>query len=167
MDLTSAMGIVSPSLYAAFGSKEALYIEALNYYRDHYESLVWGKFFSMNTARESVECLLLDSAAALTGCLVNAQRGCMITLSAVDSEGHSGLGELVRSARAVTLERLTARLGRAVEEGEIGTTVDIRALARFLQTIQCGMSILARDGADCAELEAVAQIALIGFDARC
>jgi AcrR family transcriptional regulator len=165
-DLTEAMGIGSTSLYAAFGSKEALYVEALRHYRESYEALVWARFFSAGTAREAVMSLLLDSAAALTGCPGDIPHGCMVTLSSVGSEGHSELGELVRSARAVTLDRLKARLGRAVAADEIPASVDVHALARFVQTVQNGMSILARDGASRAELEAVAQVAMLGWDAR-
>jgi len=165
-DLTNAMGIGSPSLYAAFGSKEALYAEALGYYRDNYEALVWAKFFSEPTARAAIEAFLLDSAAALTGCLVDIPRGCMVTLSAVGSEGQSDLGDLVRAARGITLARLTARLDRAVEEAEIPASVDVHAIARFMQTVQGGMSIQARDGAHRSELEDVARVAMMGFDAR-
>ncbi|MGE8942220.1 TetR/AcrR family transcriptional regulator [Leptospira interrogans] len=163
-DLTEAMGIGSPSLYAAFGSKEALYAEALRHYAEKYEGLVWAKFQSAETAREAVEFYLLDSAAALTGC--DIPHGCMVTLSSVGSEGHSELGELVRSERAVTLERLKARLSRGVAEGELPVSIDVHALARFVQTVQSGMSILARDGANRAELEAVAEVAMQGWDAR-
>ncbi|UOD29233.1 TetR/AcrR family transcriptional regulator [Massilia violaceinigra] len=165
-DLTTAMGIGSPSLYAAFGSKEALYVETLDYYRDTYQALIWSNFFAKPTALEALACWLDDSAAALTGSLVDIPRGCMVTLSAVGSEGYTELGELVRSARAVTLARLTERLQRAADEKEIATCVDVHALARFMQTVQSGMSILARDGADRSELDAVARIAMLGFDAR-
>ena len=51
-------------------------------------------------------------------------------------------------------------------EGEIPSSVDLHALARFVQTVQAGMSILARDGAERAELEAVAEVAMLGWDAR-
>jgi len=165
-DLTEAMGIGSPSLYAAFGSKEALYAEALAHYCESNEGLVWGKFLAAGTAREAVRGLLLDSAAALTGCLSNTPRGCMVTLSAVGSEGHPELGELVKSARASTLDRLKTCLSCAVTEGELPASTNVHALARFVQTVQNGMSILARDGASCAELEDVAHVAMLGFDAR-
>ncbi|MBK3731781.1 TetR family transcriptional regulator [Azospirillum brasilense] len=165
-DLTEAMGIGSPSLYAAFGSKEALYVEALNHYRKSHEGLVWGRFFTADTAREAVMGLLMDSAAALTGCRGDIPRGCMVTLSAVGSEGHAELGEVVRSARASAVDILTERMARAVAEGEIPASVDLHALARFVQTVQAGMSILARDGAERAELEAVAEVAMLGWDAR-
>jgi len=165
-DLMEAMGIGSPSLYAAFGSKEALYAEALRHYGDHYEALFWKRFHSAGTAREAVCYLLFDSAATLTGSVADIPRGCMVALSSVGSEGHEKLGELVRSARAVGLDRLEARLRKAVADGEVPASVDVHALARFVQTIQGGMSILARDGADRAELEAVADVAMQGWDAR-
>jgi len=165
-DLTQAMGIGATSLYAAFGSKEALYAEALRHYGDTYNGLIWSNFFSAGTAREAVESFLLDSSAALTGSLCDIPRGCMVSLSSVGSEGHAELGKLVRSARATTLNRLKARLSQAVVDREIPASVDLHALARFVQTIQNGMSILARDGASRAELEAVTQVAMLGWDAR-
>jgi AcrR family transcriptional regulator len=165
-DLTRAMGIGAPSLYAAFGSKEALYAEALRHYGDTYKDLVWSKFFSARTARGAIQSFLMDSAAAVTASLCDIPRGCMVALSSVGSEGHSDLGELVRSARAVTLNRLKARLNQAAADREIPASLDIHALARFVQTVQNGMSILARDGASRVELEAVAQVAMLGWDAR-
>jgi hypothetical protein len=43
-------------------------------------------------------------------------------------------------------------------------TADTTKLARFVQTVQSGMAIRARDGAGRAELAAVAEIALAGWD---
>ena len=165
-DLTEAMGIGSPSLYAAFGSKEALYREALRHYSVSYEGLVWRRFLAAPTAREAVSAFLLDSAAALTGALVDIPRGCMVTLSSVSDEEHAELGELVRAARAVTLRRLEERIQKGVAEGELPRSTDVHARARFVQTIQSGMSLLARDGACRPELEAVAHIALLSWDAE-
>lgn len=164
-DLTKAMGIGSPSLYAAFGSKEALYAEALRYYRENYETLFWGNFQSAATAREAVLSLLMDSAAAMSGCRADIPNGCMVALSSVGSEGHEQLGELVRSARTGGLERLKERLVQAVADGELPASVDTDALARFVLTVQSGMSILARDGASRTELEDAAKVAMTGWDA--
>lgn len=165
-DLTSAMGIGSTSLYAAFGSKEALYVDALEHYQHTYWHLVWGRFDVATTAREAIEVFLLDSAAALTGSVVDIPRGCMVTLSAVGSEGYAELGKMVRSARAVTVERLAERVRSAVVAGELPESIDVQALARFVQTVQYGMSVLARDGVSRAELEAVAAVAMLGWDAK-
>lgn len=165
-DLTGAMKIGAPSLYAAFGSKEGLYAEALDYYRRHYDALVWTNFASAGTAREAVEALLMDSAAAFTGAVVEMPcRGCMVTLSTVGSEGHVELGELVHSARSASIERVKVRLEQAVAEGEIPGTTDIPALTRYIQTVQNGMSLLARDGANCGELWKVAEVAMLSWDA--
>lgn len=164
-DLTDAMGIGSPSLYAAFGSKEALYAEALDYYRKNFDAFVWGNFFKAPTAREAVGAFLRDSAAALTGYVADIPCGCMVTLSSVGSEGHPELGNLVRTARASTFDRVKARLEQAVTEKEIPASTDINALARYVQTVQNGMSILARDGVCCEELRSVAGAAMLSWDA--
>lgn len=164
-DLTEAMGIGAPSLYAAFGSKDALYAEALSYYGETYENEVWGGFHAATNARQAIAAYLMDSAAALTGSLADHPLGCMVTLSAVGSEGHSELGELVRTARAVTFDRLKARLSQGVQDNEWPASLDVAGLARFLQSVQAGMSILARDGASRAELETVARAAMRTLDA--
>ncbi|HTV25681.1 MAG TPA: TetR/AcrR family transcriptional regulator, partial [Polyangiaceae bacterium] len=165
-DLTEAMGIGSPSLYAAFGSKQELYVEALRHYHARYSGFVWNNFFAAQTAREAVASFLLDSAAALTGEVADVPRGCMLTLSSVGSEGHAELGELVRTARAMALTRLEERITRAVADGELPPSTDVHARARFIQTIQSGMSLLARDGARRSELEAVAHRAMLSWDAE-
>lgn len=165
-DLTQALEIGSPSLYAAFGSKEALYVEALEYYRDTYGGFVWDRFFSASTARESIKRFLMDSAAALSGCVLDSPRGCMVTLSSVGSEGYPELGELVRSGRADTLHRLKERLSRAIEEGEVPQSVDVHSLARFVQAVQNGMAVLSKDGASRIDLEAVAEAAMLACDVR-
>ena len=67
--------------------------------------------------------------------------------------------------RLSAYNRLMERLEKAVLEGELPSSTDIRALARFVHTIVAGMSILARDGASSADLEAVVRIALLGWDA--
>lgn len=165
-ELTDAMGISATSLYAAFGSKDALYAECLRHYEETYKSLVWDRFAEGVTARDSIESLLLDSAAALTGCMVDIPHGCMVALSSVGSEGHPELGELAKAARGVTLQRVKERLERAVAEGEIPADVDLHGLARYVQTVGYGMSVLARDGVTCEELERVARISMLGWDAR-
>jgi AcrR family transcriptional regulator len=161
-DLTQVMGIGSPSLYAAFGSKEVLYAQALDHYRKTFEASVWNRFLAAKTARDAVAAFLYDSAESLG----EAPNGCMVTLSAAGSEGHAGLGELVASARNVTLERLKSRIEAGVATGELAAKADVHGLARFVQTVQNGMSLLARDGATAGELTAVADTAMLGWDAR-
>lgn len=165
LDLTAAIGIAAPSLYAAFGSKDALFAEALQHYCTTYEALVWGSFHTAATAKEAATAYLHNSAAALTGALCDIPRGCMATLATVGADGHEELGELMRTTREGGFTFLITRFARAIREGDLPPSVDIAKLARFLQTVQSGMSIRARDGARQAELEDVAQVAMLGWDA--
>jgi AcrR family transcriptional regulator len=164
-DLTEAMRIGSPSLYAAIGSKEALYAEALQHYLETNEHSVWAAFKAADSARSAVQSLLMDSAAAFTSCIADMPRGYVVTLSSVGSEGHANLGEMVKAARAVTLERLEERFEQAVKSDEISEATDSSALARFVQAVQTGLSILARDGTSRSELENMTLVAMAGWDA--
>jgi AcrR family transcriptional regulator len=163
-DLTEALGIGVKSLYAAFGSKDELYAEALRSYSETYEHLVFGGFREAGTAREAALAYLLDSAAAMTGSDCNLPHGCMATLGTIGSDGHGELEALMKTTRGGTFDVLAARLERAVIEGDLAKSVDVAKLARFLQTVQSGMAIRARDGADRAELQAVAQLAMAGWE---
>jgi AcrR family transcriptional regulator len=164
VDLTNAIGIEAPSLYAAFGSKKELFADALRYYGEKYGSFVWDNFNAAATARKAAEAYLFDSAAALTGTVADVPRGCMATLAAVGGDAHPELGDLARSARAVAFDRLKARIASAVVAGELAVSVDVPGLARFVQSVQSGMSILARDGAERSHLETVAKIAMLSWD---
>jgi AcrR family transcriptional regulator len=163
-DLTEALGVGTTSLYAAFGSKDGLYAEALRFYSATYEDLVLGRFRKAATAREAVFAYLWDSAAAMTGSDCDLPHGCMVTLSTVGSEGHAPLGDLMRATRGGAFDVLASRLEKAVVEGELPKSLNVARLARFLQTVQSGMAIRARDGAERAELQAVAEIAMSGWD---
>lgn len=163
-DLTEAMGIGTKSLYAAFGSKDALYAEALKYYYTTYEGLVWTRFRKAATAREATLAFLQDSAIAMTGGDCDLPHGCMATLATVGGEGHAELAELMRAVRAGGFDILKARFDQAKEDADLPATADTTKLARLVQTVQSGMAIRARDRADRAELEAVAELALAGWD---
>ncbi len=164
-DLTTALGIGSTSLYAAFGSKEQLYAEALDLYSTSYTDLVLGRFKTAPTARDAIAAYLSDSAAAVTGSDCDLPRGCMVNLGAVGDAEHAAVGDLMRARRSGTYDVLVARLERAVQEGELPEWLDIDNLARYVQTVQSGMAIRARDGANREELQAVAKIAMASWDA--
>lgn len=163
-DLTETLGIGVKSLYAAFGSKDALYAEALSCYTASYEHLTLGRFREAATAREAMLLYLVDSAVAITGSDSDLPRGCMVNLGTVGGDGHDALRELMRTARGGAYEVLSRRLERAVAEGELPASTDVTKLARYVQTVQSGMAIRARDGASRAELQAVAELAMAGWD---
>jgi AcrR family transcriptional regulator len=163
-DLTTALGIGTTSLYAAFGSKDQLYAEALKLYATSYEHLVLGRFRIAPTAREAAFAYLWDSAAAMTGSDCSLPRGCMVTLGTVGGDEHAEVGALMRATRGGAYEVLKARLEKAIGDGELPKSVSIEYLARYLQTVQSGMAIRARDGATREELQSVAQMAMASWD---
>jgi len=157
-DLCEAMQIGSPSLYAAFGSKEELYAEAIRHYGRMGIPQISEALESAPTAKLGIEAFLRFSARSLT--CPERPLGCMVVLSSVASEGVTGLADIVVEARKTSLKLVEARLRRGVQEGDLPRTTDIKSLARFYVTVQQGMSIQARDGASPRKLDAVATNAM-------
>ncbi|GJL38135.1 TPA: TetR/AcrR family transcriptional regulator [Kluyvera intermedia] len=157
-DLYEAMGIKSPSLYAAFGSKEDLYEEVLLHYEQSVAPRIWGHMTSEPSPREAVWLWLERSADMLTQ--TDMPHGCMVTLSAVGSEGNDRLGQLVRRMRAAGFSLLKTRLEQAQKQGDLPGSVDVEALTRLYVSIQQGMSIQARDGASREILLSIARSAM-------
>lgn len=145
-DLTSAMGIGSPSLYAAFGSKEALFREAIELYGRTEGPAIWSAVENAPTAREAVAGFL--TATAETFSRPGKPRGCMVVLSQLNTtEASASVCAALRDNRARGQCGLEARLAQAVEAGELSPDLDLAAIAAFYLTVQQGMSIQARDGA--------------------
>jgi AcrR family transcriptional regulator len=161
-DLCDAMGVRSPSLYAAFGGKEALYLEAVEHYVRTVGPRVWDKFAEGATARAAVESLLLASAESLPEAEA-IPAGCMATLGGLGDEWPAGIGEVVRTIRGDMLRTLRARLEGGVANGELPPATDIEGLARFYLGIFQGMAVQARDGATPEELKAVARAAMAAW----
>ena len=161
-DLTAAMGINPPSLYAAFGSKEALFQEAVALYGRTERALVWKPFSDAPIAREAVESFLCASARAFSR--PGKPRGCLVILGALHAnQTNKTVCRQLQDYRGQNIAAIEARLRQAVEAGELPEGLDCRAVATFYITVQQGMSILARDGASRDALLAVAQGAMAAW----
>lgn len=163
-ELTSAMGIHSPSLYAAFGSKEGLFREALDLYGESEGSGLWDAISVAPSAREAIAELLRSSAAAFT----RPQRpaGCMIALGELQAtDANADVRRDLRRRRERGVAILRRRLERAVRDGELAARTDCEAVASFYATVQHGMSIRARDGASRDDLVAVGDSAMAAWEA--
>src|SRR5580693_7873593 len=116
-DLCDAMGISSPSLYAAFGSKEALYLEAMEHYVRTVGPTIWDKLGAAS-ARDGVEKMLWAATEILpeTGPI---PAGCMAVLGGVGDEWPAAVAGVVKQVRLDMLEMLQSRLQTAVADREL------------------------------------------------
>lgn len=158
-DLCDAMGVRSPSLYAAFGSKERLYLEAIEHYAATQGSAVWDHLAHAATARAGIESLLNAAAESLPKSRMTPA-GCMIMLGAVGDEWPAAIARAARKLRLESLDMLRRRLEAAVAQGELPASAGIDNLSRFYMTVFEGMAIQAKDGATQTELKAIAAAAM-------
>jgi len=161
-DLCDAMGVRSPSLYAAFGSKEELYLEAIEHYVQTQGPPVWGKLAEGATARAGIENLLIAGTESLPKSRA-IPAGCMATLAAVGDEWPAAIARVIKKVRLEMLGMLRSRLETAVAKGELPASTDIDGLSRFYLSVFQGMAIQAQDGAIRAELRGVATAAMAAW----
>ena len=157
-DLTAAMGINPPSLYAAFGNKEALFRSALDRYAETKSGFI-REALDKPKARDAVAALLHGTVRSLTD--KSNPAGCLLV------QGVAGAGEHAQcirdelcARRAASETAIRERLKRAKAEGDLPADADPAALARYVATITQGMSVQAGGGASRKELERVAEMAL-------
>lgn len=157
-DLTAAMGINRPSLYAAFGNKEELFRKALDRYAQGAAGHV-RKALEKPTARGVAEELLRGSVELLTdpknpgGCLVvQAALPCGSATDAVHRE--------LTAVRRAGLELIRKRLEAARRAGDLPADSDCATLARYLATVMHGLAVQAAGGATRRELTRVANWAI-------
>jgi AcrR family transcriptional regulator len=159
-DLTAAMGINPPSLYAAFGNKEELFRKALDKYVAARTSY-WTSALEAPTARETAEQLLREGVKLLTG---ECHRGCMMVKGALTCGDQSEtLYREMAARRAQGEASLRQRFERAMAEGDLPDDVDPAGLARYVMAVSHGMSIQAEGGAGREELDQIVDVAIRAF----
>jgi AcrR family transcriptional regulator len=151
-DLTTALGIAPPSLYAAFGSKADLYRAAIERYERLSSFADAPGVADASTLEEAVRSVLSAGISSVTG--RHRERGCMVSDGLVScGEANSDLAAHLAARRLVLRRHLTRIFGRWVPKERA------RAIARYVAALLQGFSIQARDGASASELRAVAEIA--------
>jgi AcrR family transcriptional regulator len=156
-DLTAAMGINRPSLYAAFGDKEALFRKAL----DRYEAGACHVRRALHepTARGVAEALLQGAAESAT----NPQhpKGCLVVQGALAGGAQTDCVRKELIARRDAGEKtIRQRLKRAQAEGDLPPEAKAADLARYLVTVLHGLAVQAAGGATRAELQRVIHVAM-------
>ncbi|HUX89678.1 MAG TPA: TetR/AcrR family transcriptional regulator [Gallionellaceae bacterium] len=157
--LTAAMGISPPSLYAAFGSKDALYREAVKLYLTRYSGFMKSLFDDKLSARDAVEHALLAAAKQFSE--PGHAPGCMISSAELQtSPGNQKLADEIASFRLAAQQVVYTRLEAARNSGELPRITDTASLAAFYAMISQGMSVQARDGAKAAVLKRLVKLAM-------
>jgi len=152
-DLTEAMGITRPSLYAAFGNKEALFRKTLDLYEREKLAYV-GRALAQPTARGVAEVMLRGAVENATS--LNEPHGCLGVIASV------ACGEEAKSIRDAVQERgkrfhqaIIERFERAKAEGDLSAQIDVEGLTDLLRALLQGISIQAGSGATREELDRV------------
>jgi len=158
-DLTKAIGIAPPSLYAAFGSKAGLYREALARYEGSVGAFDAASAGSAATLAEAVRRLLESAVGVVTH--PDRERGCMVSSGLITCHPeHEALARDLAARRDATRERIANAL-QSFADGD-----EVRRLARHLAAVMQGISIQARDGATPAELQEIVDDVVSGVAAR-
>jgi AcrR family transcriptional regulator len=159
-ELTTAMGINRPSLYAAFGNKEGLFRRVMDRYVDK-SAAVLRHALSQLTARGAVRTLLRE---VVRQCTSGKIRGCLLVQGALacGSDAEAVRHELVLRRATIELE-LRRRFGRAIREGDLPKGANPAALAKYVATVQHGIAVQSAGGASREELMSVVNVALRAF----
>ena len=157
-DLTETLGITRPSLYAAFGNKEALFRLVLQRYEAKagaYRTKALKAPTALEVARQ-----LLEGAAELHGDKANPV-GCLGVHGALACSDEAAMIRRDMSAHRIAGEAaIRRRLTRAKAEGDLPPNASPSDLARYLSVVIYDMAVQSVGGASHAELRRVAAIAL-------
>lgn len=144
-ELCSVMGIKPPSLYAAFGNKAKLFLEAMDFYEHTYWDATWARLDSEPDVHRAVAAFFKEAAGILLS--PDAPCGCLVVLAAINvSPESTEVSSAVAKLREHGKNLFNKRLRRALSDGQLPVETDIKSLAAALNTMLEGMSIQARDG---------------------
>lgn len=160
-DLTKAMGINRPSLYAAFGNKESLFRKALDRYGEGPGAYVRAALAEAN-ARAVADRLLFGTVDRLTD--AKHPPGCLLVQGALSCSKEAEPVRRELAARRMAVEVLIRnRFRRAIAEGDLAPHADPTVLARYVMTVVVGLGVQAAGSATRAQLRRVAAMAMQAF----
>jgi len=164
-DLTQAMGVTPPSLYATYGSKEELYRQALDHAVGQQATRRNEVLQGEMPAFEALAFYLNDTVDGISN--PAKPKGCMVSTAVLQhAEEIESVAKDVAARREASIQMVRARFDRAVEEGELPAGTDTDSLARFYGAVVQGMSAQACDGACTDTLKRLVEIALSAWPGK-
>ena len=159
--LTAAMSVTPPSLYATFGDKKQLFLEAMQLYAGD-ATVIAATLDAEPSARAGAAMMLEGAAIAFTG--ESTPPGCLLaSATASGSATSADVQAAVAAVRAEICALLRQRIVRDIREGKLAADCDAQALADLIMGTIQGMSVLARDGISRTRLLSLAQQVLVCF----
>lgn len=159
-DLTTAMRINRPSLYATFGDKESLFYKVLERYLEQYGSKGVCALSQHLEIQDAISAFLNEVVKLLTD--PRLPSGCLIANStlACGEQQFDAIGRRLSQCHAETEASLYQRLRLAQVEGQLPEQEDVQALAQFFTATMLGMAVMARTNTDAGMIRQIARIAL-------
>src|SRR5256885_1605197 len=132
-DLVQALGIASARIYAAFGSKQDLFREAVQRYEAGDGGFADRAMAQEPRVRDALARVLRDAVATYTD---DAHPlGCMVVTAATNcAEENEAVAAWLAEHRRQRTQSLIDRLQRALDEGELRAGTDVQALGDFYAT---------------------------------
>lgn len=163
-DLTSAMGISRPSLYAAFGDKRTLFQDVVRLYETSEGKVIGELLTAPVDTRSAIQSLLLAAADGYTRGGPRRGVGCLVSTGLLGSAlENEDVANLLRERRRLARQALADRIKAGIERGDVPAGTDGEALASFFAGVLQGMAIQARDGAPRQCLQAIADLAIMAW----
>lgn len=156
--LESYTGLAAPSLYAAFGKKQQLFISSVERYRDKTRP-IHDYALGQPESRLVAKCFL-EGLVKFFKSGANPE-GCLVILGAVVTSPSSGaIRQHLNNIRIGIVSRFTERFERSIKEGDLPPSADSFALANYLVTLDCGLALQSKAGFTEADLMKVVSLAL-------
>lgn len=158
-DLSAAMGLKPPSIYAAFGNKEALFKCCTEYYAQNIGTYAARALEEEPTVAKALNRYVSEAIKAFSG--ENKPKGCLLVSGATNcSKSGAGAQDLLAGYREGSEAAIAARIRRGIEQGDMPTDTDPDMLAKYLSVLIQGLAAQSRDGAASHALDRVAEFAL-------
>lgn len=157
-DLVATLGLAPARIYAAFGSKEELFREAVALYEANEGSFVADALKHETTARRAVTRMIEHAAEIYTR--PGRPHGCLVVSAATSSApANDSIREFLAERRRAQEQSIVERLRRAVAEGELPDRTDPDLLGSAISALLVGIAVQARDGASRQKLKAMSSFA--------
>lgn len=159
--LAEAIGVNVPSLYAAFGNKEALFLECLERY-SAFNGRIYHESFRKKSAREVARAILVGEVEMVTR--RGAPEGCLMIQGALATSPESeSIRKLIADMRAMAEKWMAERFQQALDEGDLPAKANPKALACYLMSLNSGLAVQAKSGVARRQLLKVVDIAMANW----